>query len=89
MSTTIDISDEVYAQLEREAKARGLTVSQTIAQCLEESERARIAVAVERLRTKGILLAPTTVPLSSPPVEFAPIHVQGKPLSEVIIEERR
>ena len=31
MSTTIDIPDEVYAQLEREAKARGLTVSQTIA----------------------------------------------------------
>ena len=88
MSTTIDILDEVYAQLECEAKARGLTVSQTIAQCLAESEKARIAVAVERLRMKGILLAPT-VPLSSPPVQFAPIHVQGQPLSEVIIEERR
>jgi hypothetical protein len=88
MSTTIDIPDEVYAQLEREAKARGLTVSQTIVQCLEESERARIAVAVERLRTKGILLAPTVL-LSSPSVKFAPIHVQGQPLSEVIIEERR
>ena len=88
MSTTIDISDEVYAQLEREAKARGLTVSQTIAQCLEESERARIAVAVERLRTKGIRLIPAA-PSSPPAVRFAPIQVQGQPLSKVIIEERR
>lgn len=52
MSATIDIPDEVYAQLEREAKARGLTVSQTIVQCLAESERARIAVNVACLNVQ-------------------------------------
>ena len=88
MSTTIDIPDEVYARLECEAKARGLTVSQTIAQCLEESAKARIALAVERLRTKGVLLTPAA-PSSPASVSFTPMQVQGQPLSEVIIEERR
>ncbi len=66
----------------------GLTVSQTIAQLVEEAQRARIAVAVERLRVKGLLLAPTEPPPSAP-THFEPIQVQGQPLSEVIIEERR
>ncbi len=88
MSKMIDIPDEVYARLEQQARARGLTVPQTIAQFVEEAEKARIAVAVERLRAKGILL--TTAELSQPiPASFKPIQVQGKPLSEVIIEERR
>jgi len=88
MSTTIDIPDEVYARLECEAQARGLTVSQTIAQCLEESEKARIALAVERLRTQGVLLTPAAPP-SPASVSFTPMQVRGQPLSEVIIEERR
>ena len=88
MSKMIDIPDEAYARLEQQARARGLTVPQTIAQFVEEAEKARIAVAVERLRAQGILLA--TAELSQPiPASFKPIQVQGKPLSEVIIEERR
>ncbi|HEV8716031.1 MAG TPA: ribbon-helix-helix protein, CopG family [Candidatus Binatia bacterium] len=87
MSTTIDLPDEVYARLEEQAKARGLTVSQTIAQLVEEAQRARIAMAVERLRVKGLLAS--TEPRPSAPAHFEPIQVQGQPLSEAIIEERR
>lgn len=87
MSKGIDIPDETYAQLEQQAKVRGLTVSQLIAQLQEEVEQARLAAAVERLRAKGMLLA--SAELTQAPVAFKPIQVQGKPLSEVILEERR
>ena len=55
---------------------------------MHKDEKARIAAAVGRLRTQGLLLTPLS---PAPPAltDFAPIEVQGKPLSEVIIEERR
>jgi hypothetical protein len=88
MSKRIDIPDEIYERLEQQARARGLAVSQLIAQLEEEVEQARLAAALERLRAKGILRAPAGPP-SPAPVGFKPIQVQGKPLSEVILEERR
>ena len=88
MSKMVAIPDEVYARLEQQARDRGLTVPQVIAELAQEVEKARLAVAVERLRAKGILLT-TPELLPSAPAGFKPIRVQGKPLSEVIIEERR
>jgi len=87
MSKSIDIPDEIYARLEQQAKARGLTVSQLIAQLGEELEQARLAATIERLRAQGML--PTPAEPVQAPVAFKPIQVQGKPLSEVILEERR
>jgi hypothetical protein len=88
MSRTIEIPDEVYAQLEHYARMRGLTLPQSITALVHEDEKARIATAIARLRMQGLLLPPSSsVPPA--PTEFVPIQVQGKPLSEVIIEERR
>ena len=87
MSKTIDLPDEIYARLEQQAKARGLPVPQVIAQLEEEIAQARLGAAMERLRAKGILLAPAEP--TQAPGAFKPIPVQGKPLSEVILEERR
>ena len=89
MSRTIEIPDEVYAQLEQQARRRGLTLPQTIAALVYEDEQARMeTVAITRLRTQGVFLLPSS---SAQPAgtDFKPIHVQGTPLSEVIIEERR
>jgi predicted DNA-binding protein len=88
MSKTIDLPNEVYERLERQAQARDLTVPEVIAQLVEEIEAARLAAALERMRAKGLLAEPSS---SAPPapLDFNPIQVQGKPLSEVIIEERR
>jgi hypothetical protein len=88
MSKMVAIPDEVYARLEQQARDQRLTVPQVIAQLVQEVEKTRAAVAVERLRAKGILLT-TPGLLPSGPGGFKPIRVQGKPLSEVIIEERR
>jgi hypothetical protein len=88
MSRTIEIPDEVYVQLEQQASMRGVPLPQIIAELVQADEKARMAAAIERLRTKGVLLTPSRSAPPAPP-EFAPLQVQGKPLSEVIIEERR
>jgi hypothetical protein len=88
MSRTIEIPDEVYAQLEQQARIRGLTLPQTIAELVHADEQARMAMAIARLRTQGMLLPPSSSAQPAP-TDFEPIQVQGKPLSEVIIEERR
>lgn len=88
MSTTIELPDEIYAQLERQAKMSGLTISQAISQMVEEAEKIRVAMAVERMRAKGILQLQTEPSASVPPI-LTPLQVQGQPLSEAIIEERR
>ena len=88
MSKAVEISDDVYTQLERQANTSGLTVAQVIAQLAQEVERTRVAMAVARLQAKGILLdAPKSTQTAQS--DFTPIRVQGKPLSEVIVEERR
>ena len=88
MSKTVELPDDVYTQLEQQASLRGLTLPQIIAELVEEDEKARMLVAIERMRLKGLLLTPSS---SAPSAlaDFEPVEVQGKPLSEVIIEERR
>ena len=88
MQITVDLSNEIYEQLSRLAQTRGVPVSEVAAKLLEEAEANRRAAVFEQMRAEGLLADP---PASVPPapVDFQPIHVQGKPLSEVIIEERR
>ena len=88
MSRTIEIPDEVYVQLEQQASIRGVPLPQLIAELVQADENARMAAAIERLRTKGVLLPPSSSAQPAP-LDVAPLQVQGKPLSEVIIEERR
>jgi hypothetical protein len=87
MNKTVEVSDEVYEQLERQAQARGITVGETIAQLLEEVEMARRQAVFAEMRAEGLFAdPPASVPLA--PADFHPIQVQGTPLSQVIIEER-
>lgn len=88
MSKTVELPDDVYTQLEHQASLRGLTLPQLIAELVEEDEKARMTIAIERMRLKGLLFTPSS---SAPPAsaDFEPVEVHGKPLSEVIIEERR
>lgn len=88
MNITIDLPDEVYQRLEKKAQACGGTVAETVAQALDEAEAARARAFWERLETKGLVAKRKPAPLADAE-PFQPITVQGKPLSEVIIEERR
>lgn len=87
-TTTVELPDEIYLRLESQAKARGLTIAQVITQFVETAEKVRLAAAIERLRTKGLLLVPPE-PVPSVSTYLKPLSVQGQPLSEAIIEERR
>ena len=87
-TTTVELPREIYIRLEHHAQANKLTIPQVILQLMEATERERGAAAIERLRTRGLLLIPqASTPSDSPPLK--PIQVQGQPLSEAIIEERR
>ncbi len=87
-TTTVELPDDIYVRLESQAKARGVTISQVIMQYMETVEQGRNAAAIERLRMKGLLLVPVdSTPLA--PTDAKLLQVQGQPLSEAIIEERR
>ena len=88
MSVTIDLPDDVYERLEKQAQLRGATVAEAIAQLLEEAHAARLNAFWERLEAKGLVAKRKPMPPTDDE-PFQPIQVQGKPLSEVIIEERR
>ena len=88
MSRTIEIPDEVYVQLEQQARMRGLTLPQTIVELVHADEKTRMAMAITRLRMQGVLLPPSGSAQPAP-TDVEPMQVQGTPLSEVIIEERR
>ncbi len=88
MSKTVELPDDVYTQLEHQARLRGLTLPQIIGEFVSEDEKARMMVAIKRMRIKGLLLNPSSSALPAL-TDFEPVEVQGKPLSEVIIEERR
>jgi hypothetical protein len=69
-------------------RKRSTTPAETIAPVLEEAEAARNKAFWEKLEAKGLVAKqkPGT-PVSTEP--FHPIQIQGKPLSKVILEERR
>lgn len=88
MTITIDLPAEVQQRLEQQARLRRTTLSEAIAQLLEESEVSRINEFWEKLEAEGrVAKRKPALPTSDEP--FQPIQVQGKPLSEVILEERR
>lgn len=88
MGKTVELPDDVYTQLEHQARIRGLTLPQVIAELVDEDEKVRMTITLERMRLKGLLLPPSSTAPPAP-ADFEPVEVQGKPLSEVIIEERR
>jgi predicted CopG family antitoxin len=88
MNITIDLSNEVYERLEKLAQLRGVTVSEAIAQLLEEVETAHRQAVFEQMRAEGILL-PKKPARPGDRASFEPIEVRGRPVSEILIEERR
>jgi predicted transcriptional regulator len=88
MTITIDLPDELHQRLEKQAQRQGRTVPEVIARLIEEVEAAHLSAVMEQLSAEGVFAEPTSAVLAAP-LDFTPIQVQGKPLSETIIEERR
>lgn len=88
MTITIDLPDEMHHRLQKQAQLRGTTVAEAIAQLLEEVENGRQEAFFEEMHAQGVLLPKKPAPAGAAP-PFQRIEVQGKPVSECIIEERR
>jgi hypothetical protein len=88
MGKTVTLPDDVYARLEQQAAAKGITIPELISELECELEEARLDAAEESMRADGLLL-PRRKPESDAVVDFEPVPIKGKPVSETIIEERR
>ncbi|MFN0108045.1 MAG: hypothetical protein ACKVZH_04260 [Blastocatellia bacterium] len=88
MSITIDLPDKVFERLEKQAQGLGTSVSETISRLIEEIESVHLSAVVRQMQVEGLFADPPAV-VPPAPADFQPIVVQGKPLSEVIIDERR
>jgi hypothetical protein len=88
MTQTIELPIEVYEKLEQQAQARGLTVADVIARLIEEVEASHRQAVFEQMRAEGLLLPKKSLPPDQERI-YKRIDVQGKPVSECLIEERR
>ncbi len=88
MNARIDVPDEVYERLQKQAQLRGTTISEAIAQLLEEVETTHREAVFEQMRAEGLLL-PKKPLLPDQQRLYKRIEVQGQPVSECLIEERR
>lgn len=84
MSITIDLPNRVYECLEKQAQVLGTSVSETVSRLIEEIESVHLSAVVRQMQAEGLFADPPAV-VPHAPVDFQPIVVQGKPLSEVIL----
>lgn len=88
MQITVELSSTTYENLRRQAQANGLSVAEVAEQLIEESEKQRRAAFFDRLRAEGRILPKKPLPPDYQRI-YKRIDVQGKPVSECLIEERR
>ena len=88
MNATIDLPGEVYERLQKQAQLRGTTVPEAAAQLIKEIEAVHLSAVVGQMEAEGLFAEPPASPPAMPP-DFQPIRVQGQPLSETILAERR
>ena len=88
MQITVDLTQGTYEHLQRQAQVKGSSVAEVVEQLLEEVAANRRAAFFERLRAEGRIL-PKRPQESDTSSSFKPIEVSGRPVSEILIEERR
>jgi hypothetical protein len=84
---TIKVSQKTYEHIDKHAQARGLSMERFLEYIIQEFDEARERAFKERLRAKGLIVSfpPTKMKV---PRNFKPVPVKGKPVSEIIIEDR-
>jgi len=84
---SIKVSRETYGRLDAQARTRGLSMERLLEDIAQELEKSREREFIERLRAKGMIVSfpPSNI---KKPRNFKPVPVRGKPVSEIIIEDR-
>lgn len=91
MMRSVEISEETYRRLEVLAQARGISVEQALDELVRQGEVLPEAAAIEQLRASGFLVKKSAPSAERTPEDFQPVSLQpgGKPVSQILIEERR
>lgn len=83
----IKVSQETYNRLDAQARARGESIEKFLDFLVKEFDKLREREFISYLRAKGMVVTFPPSEITVPP-NFKPVPVQGKPVSEVIIEDR-
>ena len=93
MGTVLELSEETYHQLADLAQRQQRTMEDMLRLCLAVYEEALDARAHQQMLADGVLVAMPAPPLLPGETEeeddVAPVELPGKPLSEIILEDRR
>jgi hypothetical protein len=92
MGTVLEVSEETYHQLTDLAQRQQRTVEDMLRLCLAAYEEALYARAHRQMLADGVLVsmpAPPLLPGETEEDDDEPVELPGKPLSEIILEDRR
>ena len=93
MGTMLELSEETYHQLADLAQRQQRPVEEMLRLCLAAYEEALYEHAHQQMLADGVLVSLPAPPLLPGETEedddVEPVELQGKPLSEIILEDRR
>ena len=93
LSTVLELSDDTYQQLTALAEQHHRTPEEMLRLCLAAYEEALYERAHQQMLADGVLVSMPAPPLLPGETEegddFEPVELPGKPLSEIILEDRR
>ncbi len=93
MGKILELSEKTYYQLSDLAKHQQLTLEEMLRLCLDAYEEAQYQRVHQQMIAEGVLVSLPVPPLLPGEMEedddFEPVEIPGKPLSEIILEDRR
>ena len=93
MGKVLELSEDTYHQLAVLAQHQQRTLEEMVRLCLAAYEESRYQQAHQQMVAEGLLVSLPVPPLLPGETEegddFEPVEIPGKPLSEIILEERR
>ncbi len=90
MSHTLELSDTTYQLLAELAEHQQRPLEEMLRICLLAHEERCYQQAHQQMLAEGLLLTlPTADQLAAADDDFEPEPIPGKPLSEIILEDRR
>lgn len=93
MGKILELSEETYHQLADLAQHQQRTLEEMLRLCLAAYEASQYQRVPQQMMAEGLLVSMPAPPLlpgeTADSDDFEPVELSGKPLSEIIPEERR
>jgi len=90
MGKVLELSEETYQQFTAMAEQQHRTPDEMLRLCLLAYEQYQYHLVHQQMVAEGLLEElPPLLPLDAEDEDFEPEVIPGKPLSEIILEDRR